>query len=146
MTEPLPGMPTPAPDLAAERRIARALRTITERRAAQTQYDLENPPPPDIYGDFTLFFEEYLSPNFARKPGMIQWCVDWMNHDEAVMVVTALHQSWEQFNRDADIAGWLVLRAYPLLQQLWGAGCFTGCDRVDPTGVPYHAPTVVPLP
>lgn len=96
------------------------------------------------YADEWDWFTEWASPRFARPDDQdTRWCPQWRKHPEAWTIIEALWRSWEAAAEDpADgMAQWLVMRAYPLLDRLWGPGPFKGCDRHG-----HHTPPkAVPL-
>lgn len=85
--------------------------------------------------------EQWFVIHFRRSiTNGIHWCARWWEHEEALLVLTALWRTWEAARVDTTvgIAKWLTTTAYPLLDRLWAAdGTFRQCTddrhRLPPT-------------
>ncbi len=88
--------------------------------------------------------EQWFVVHFARSTlSGHRWCPRWWDHNEAVLVLTALWRSHELARRDADagIARWLTQFAYPLVRELFDYdGTFANC-----TSDLHSVPTALPI-
>lgn len=104
--------------------------------------------PATVHTDMFDFYDNRLAPTFKRN-NRLTFCVRWEEHDEAVLVVQVLWDTWEVANRslaaspDA-MAVWLRDFAYPLLfdRLTISDGTFSGCSWREGT----HEPDTDPLP
>lgn len=87
--------------------------------------------PGPVYATDDEFFELFLSQVFAR-PKRFRWCLAWKSHEEALMVVKMLHDTYEVtvVQNPWDMAMWFRDYAYPLFfdRLCTEDGTFADCD------------------
>lgn len=83
-------------------------------------------------------FFEWFRKTFRRDMDdetRFAWCSEWWRHAEAVQIMMALHESFEENWKPrgrptgAHRAEWLIFNCYPLIQRLFDPqGVFNGCS------------------
>lgn len=90
----------------------------------------------------TEWLEQYLLPNYVRRPGTHRWCAQWWAHPEAVTRIEALWQSWESLRWDGPtgLAVWWKDYCDPHMAVLLSPeGPFFDCARGHTMPAPFPA-------
>lgn len=86
-----------------------------------------------MYATVEEWVEQYFREVFRRPTGgEFRWCIEWGEHPEAVLRLTALWTSWEALHADQPnaLVTWLVGYLDPQLLVLLGrSGPFAGCTE-----------------